>query len=259
MKLTVFNIFASLPKIVLYLFSCYNYHFRENGILKKTELILKNSSILLVEDEEHLRASFAKVLLLYVNQVYTAGDGQEAFFIYQNQHPDIIITDIKMPKMNGLELIKKIRKENHHIPIIVTSAYTDQDFLLESIKLSLVEYIVKPIKERDLTRLLETSATILLEKSKTIIHIDKLNIYDYENKVLIQNKTTIVLTQKEIELFEMLLTHKGNLVTRQLLEDALYIYEEAPPSALKNLVFKLRKKVGDNIIETVGKLGYIIK
>ena len=245
--------------MVLYLFSCYNCPFRGDGVLKKTELILKNSSILLVEDEEHLRASFAKVLLLYVNQVYTAGDGQEAFLIYQNQHPDIIITDIKMPKMNGLELIKKIRKENHHIPIIVTSAYTDQDFLLESIKLSLVEYIVKPIKERDLTRLLETSATILLEKSKTIIHIDKHNVYDYENKVLIQNQTAIVLTQKEIEFFEMLLAHKGNLVTRQLLEDALYIYEEAPPSALKNLVFKLRKKVGMSIIETVGKLGYIIK
>lgn len=52
-------------------------------MLKKTELILKNSSILLVEDEEHLRASFAKVLLLYVKQVYTASDGQEAFSIYQ--------------------------------------------------------------------------------------------------------------------------------------------------------------------------------
>ena len=228
-------------------------------MLKKAELILKNSSILLVEDEEHLRASFAKVLLLYVNQVYTAGDGQEAFSIYQNEHPDIIITDIKMPKINGLELIKKIRKENHDIPIIVTSAYTDQDFLLESIKLSLIDYIVKPIKERDLTRLLEESAAILVEKSKTMIHIDKQNTYDYENKVLVQNKTSIVLTPKEVELFEMLLSHKGNLVTRQLLEDALYIYEEAPPSALKNLIFKLRKKVGEHMIETVGKLGYMVK
>ena len=228
-------------------------------MLKKAELILKNSSILLVEDEEHLRASFAKVLLLYVNQVYTAGDGQEAFSIYQNEHPDIIITDIKMPKINGLELIKKIRKENHDIPIIVTSAYTDQDFLLESIKLSLIDYIVKPIKERDLTRLLEESAAILVEKSKTMIHIDKQNTYDYENKVLVQNKTSIVLTPKEVELFEMLLAHKGNLVTRQLLEDALYIYEEAPPSALKNLIFKLRKKVGEHMIETVGKLGYMVK
>lgn len=227
--------------------------------MKKTEFILRNSSILLVEDEEHLRASFAKVLLLYVDKVYTAGDGEEALLIYHNQHPDIIITDIKMPKLNGLELIKKIRKENHHIPIIVTSAYTDQDFLLESIKLSLVEYIVKPIKESDLTRLLETSATILLEKSKTILKIDKYNAYDYDNKILIQNKIAIVLTQKEIEFFEMLLSHKGNLVTRQLIEDKLYIFEEAPPSALKNLVFKLRKKIGDDIVETVGKLGYIIK
>lgn len=228
-------------------------------MLEKFEFILHNSTILLVEDEENLRNSFAKVLLLYVGQIYTASDGEEAFAIYKSKHPDIIITDIKMPKLNGLELIKKIRHENLDIPIIVTSAYTDQDFLLESIKLSLVEYIVKPIKERDLTRLLETSAALLLKKSQTIIKLDDTSAYDYNNKVLIQNNTSIALTQKEIELFEILLMHKGTLVTRQSIEDKLYIYEEAPPSALKNLVFKLRKKIGNVIIQTVGNLGYTIK
>ena len=228
-------------------------------MLEKYEFILHNSTILLVEDEENLRNIFAKILLLYVREIYTACDGEEAFAIYKSKHPDIIITDIKMPKLNGLELIKKIRHENLDIPIIVTSAYTDQDFLLESIKLSLVEYIVKPIKERDLTRLLETSAALLLKKSQTIIKLDDTSAYDYNNKVLIQNNTSIALTQKEIELFEILLMHKGTLVTRQSIEDKLYIYEEAPPSALKNLVFKLRKKVGNVIIQTVGNLGYTIK
>ncbi|MDD3462586.1 MAG: response regulator [Sulfurospirillaceae bacterium] len=226
---------------------------------EKIEIILKNSTILLVEDDENLRESFAKVLLLYVGHILTASNGEEALFIYERHPVDIVITDIKMPKINGLELIKKIRKDNHDIPIIVTSAYTDQDFLLESIKLSLVEYIVKPIKERDLIRLLETSANILLEKTKTIVALDKAISYDYENKTVIEGKTVISLTQKEIEFFEMLLAHRGNLVTRQSIEDKLYIYEEAPPSALKNLVFKLRKKIGENIIETVGKLGYLIK
>lgn len=220
---------------------------------------MNNSSILLVEDEENLRNSFAKILLFYVAKVYTAADGEEAFLLYESKHPDIIITDIKMPKLNGVELIKKIRKENPHIPIIVTSAYTDRDFLLESIKLSLIDYIVKPIKEKDLVRLLEASAEILATKSQTTIAIDTLHTYDYDNKVIIQKDIPITLTQKEIELFELLLAHRGNLVTRQVIEDALYIYEEAPPSALKNLIFKLRKKIGSDIIQTVGNLGYTIK
>ena len=228
-------------------------------MVKKFELILNNSSILLVEDEENLRNSFAKILLFYVAKVYTAADGEEAFSLYQSEHPDIIITDIKMPKLNGVELIKRIRKENPHIPIIVTSAYTDRDFLLESIKLSLIDYIVKPIKEKDLVRLLEASAEILSTKSQTTIIIDTIHTYDYDNKVIIQENIPITLTQKEIDLFELLLAHRGNLVTRQVIEDALYIYEEAPPSALKNLIFKLRKKIGSDIIQTVGNLGYTIK
>ena len=228
-------------------------------MLDKYEIILKNSSLLLAEDEKNLRDSFAKVLLLYVDKVYTASDGEEAFMLYTEHRPDIVITDVKMPKLNGLELIKRIRKENHDIPIIVTSAYTDKDFLLDSIKLSLVDYVVKPIKEGDLTRLLQSSANLLLEKSKTIVKINMTSFYDYTNKTFLQDNIPITLTQKEVEFIETLLAHKGNLVTRQTLEDKLYIYEEAPPSALKNLVFKLRKKITNDVIKTIGNLGYAIK
>ncbi|KHG33386.1 response regulator [Sulfurospirillum sp. MES] len=228
-------------------------------MLDNQKLILKNSSILLAEDEENLRNSFKKVLLLYVKEVFTAANGEEAFEIYQNHRPDIVITDVKMPKLNGLELIKKIRKENQETPIIVTSAYTDKDLLLESIKLSLVDYLVKPIKEKDLIALLEISADVLLQKVKTVVAIDERNAYDYQNKQLIQDAQKISLTHKEVEFLEILLQHKGNLVTRQTLEDKLYVYEEAPPSALKNLVFKLRKKIGNDVVQTVGNLGYTIK
>ncbi len=228
-------------------------------MLDKQKLILKNSSILLAEDEENLRNSFKKVLLLYVQEVFTASNGEEAFDLYQHHRPDIVITDVKMPKLNGLELIKKIRKENQETPIIVTSAYTDKDLLLESIKLSLVDYLVKPIKEKDLIALLEMSADVLLQKVKTVVAIDERNVYDYQNKQLIQDGQKISLTHKEVEFLEILLQHKGNLVTRQTLEDKLYVYEEAPPSALKNLVFKLRKKVGNDVVQTVGNLGYMIK
>ncbi|MFK5881267.1 MAG: response regulator [Sulfurospirillum sp.] len=226
---------------------------------EKYEILLNKSSILLAEDEDNVRESFKKVLLLYVDTVYTAKDGEVAYNLYNKHHPDIIITDIKMPKINGIELIKKIRPKNPDIPIIVTSAYTDQELLLESIKLSLVEYVVKPIKEKDLNRLLKECAQKLYESSETVASIEKDSSYDFENKIFIHKNKSIPLTQKEVEFFELLLAHKGNLVTKQDIEDKIYIYEEAPPSALKNLVFKLRKKLGTDIIKTVGKLGYTIE
>ncbi|PLY08133.1 MAG: hypothetical protein C0625_02815 [Arcobacter sp.] len=225
---------------------------------EKCEIKLKKSSILLAEDEEQLRNSFKKVLLLYVEKVYTASDGEEALEQYKKYNPDILITDLKMPKLNGLDLIKIIRKENEDIPIIVTSAFTDQNFLLESIKLSLVEYVVKPIREANLSKLLEDCANRLFKNSKMVVELEDNSLYDYNNKTFIYKNETILLTSKEVEFLEILLAHRGNLVTKHKIEDKLYIYEEAPPSALKNLVFKLRKKLNNNIIKTVSKLGYMI-
>ena len=105
----------------------------------------------------------------------------------------------------------------------------------------------------------QASANILASNHLTIITLDHENSYDYNNKIIIQDDVTIALTPKEIEFFELLLTHRGNLVTRQVIENKLYIYDDAPPSALKNLVFKLRKKMNNDIIQTVGNLGYTIK
>ncbi len=226
---------------------------------KEYEVFLQKCSILLAEDEESVAESFKKVLLLYVGKVYLAANGEEAYALYKESRPDIIITDIKMSKTNGLELIKKIRKENRNIPIIVTSAYTDQDLLLESIKLSLVEYIVKPIKGSDLIRLLEECAKILSNESVGIVEFNNISSYDYDNKIFNYKDEKVALTQKEVIFFEFLLAHRGNLVTKRSLEDELYIYKEASPTALKNLVFKLRKKIGVDIIKTVGKLGYMIE
>ena len=225
---------------------------------EKYEIILQKSTILLAEDEDNLRESFKKVLCLFVKDVYDAKDGEEALELYAKHAPDIIITDIKMPKLNGLELIKIIRLENKQIPIVVTSAYTDQDFLLESIKLSLVEYIIKPIKESKLNSILTQCAKVLSLKPQTIVEIEDGIAYDFDNKILHFVNQDVVLTHKEVDFFELLLAHKGNLVTKQNIESKLYIYEEAPPSALKNLVFKLRKKLPIDIIKTVSKLGYMI-
>jgi DNA-binding response OmpR family regulator len=228
-------------------------------VQEKYEIVLSKSSILLAEDDESIRKSFKRILLLYVSEVYEATNGEEAFELYEKYSPDILITDIKMPKLNGLEFIKKIRQVDTKTPIIVTSAYTDQDFLLESIKLSLVEYIVKPMKENDLNRLLQECAKILLETCETHIKLDDDCSYDYDNKIFTYKGTKVNLTNKEVDFFEILLAHRGTLVTKHEIEDKLYIYEEAPLSALKNLVFKLRKKLNCDIIQTVKKLGYMIK
>ncbi len=228
-------------------------------IEEKYEILLGKSTLLLAEDEAQLRESFKRVLLLYVDTVLTAADGEEAYTLYQKHRPDILITDIKMPRLSGLELVKRIRQKDPDIPIVVTSAYTDQDFLMESIRLSLIDYLIKPVKESDLSRVLGECARKLYQEHHTLTPISPNLVYDFENKKFLHDEREIPLTSKEVELVELLLSHQGNLVTKQEIEETIYVYEEAPPSALKNLIFKLRKKLPEEVIETVGKLGYVIK
>jgi len=227
-------------------------------MLNNYKTILNNSSLLLVEDDIKLQQNFAKLLKFYIQKVFVAKDGLEALDMYKKNRPDIIITDVKMPRLNGIEFIKQIRKENSKIPIVVTSAYTDQEYLLESIKLSLIDYLIKPMREEDLERIL-TECAKALSKNPKKIYFNSEFFYDYTNKLFFYKDKKITLTNKEVKLIELLLSNRGNLVTKQKIEDSLYIYELAPPSALKNLIFKLRKKLPFEIIQTQGKLGYLIK
>lgn len=221
--------------------------------------ILSKSKILLLEDEENLRKSFKKVLSLWAKEVFEAANGVDGILMYEKHFPDIIITDIKMPKLSGLEFIEIIRKMNSNIPIIVTSAFTDKDFLLQSIKLSILEYLVKPIQEKNLEKILFLCAKKIMEKSPKYFQIENFGKYDYQNKCFLDLNNNIVnLTIKEIELVELLLRNSGNLITKKEIENFIYPYDGAPPSALKNLVFKLRKKMKYDLIKSVGKLGYKI-
>lgn len=226
-----------------------------NGYLS----ILKNSTVLLAEDEVSLRESFKRVLEFYVGKVVEANDGLEALEIFKNEKINIIFSDVKMPRLNGIDFVKQIRKLDKKVPIIITSAYGDQDYLLECIKLSLVEYLIKPVKEKDLLRVLSVSASELKQNYDDKITLSSNGVYDFTNKKYLYKNETIDLTNKEVQFLELLLANKNNLVTKARIQSELYIYNEAPPSALKNLVFKLRKKLIDEIISTISQHGYMIK
>jgi len=109
--------------------------------------------LLYVEDDVDIAQEIIEFLSYRVSEVLYACDGEEAYQRYKEHNVDIIVTDIQMPKMNGLELIAKIREENRDIPVVITTAYNDNAFLLESINLGIDGYLLKPI---DLQVMFET-------------------------------------------------------------------------------------------------------
>lgn len=114
---------------------------------------LKSITVLYVEDDELIREQTNKILTKLFKKVFCAYDGQnglDLFKEHQNQI-DIIVTDINMPHLNGLEMIKEINKLQNSLPTIVTTAHTDSNYLIDAIDLKVDKYISKPIQIKDLT------------------------------------------------------------------------------------------------------------
>lgn len=108
---------------------------------------LQQLTVLYVEDDDETQSILSGILGDYVGNLLLAKDGEEAFEIFETTQVDLILTDILMPKMSGIELMKKVRQHKFHAstPIILITAFTETHFLLDSIKLQCNGYILKPI------------------------------------------------------------------------------------------------------------------
>jgi len=115
--------------------------------------MLSDIRLLYVEDDEDIAEEVSFFLKRRVKELHVAKDGQEGMELFVKYRPDVVVTDIQMPKMNGLEMIAKIREINTEVPVIITSAYNDIDFLSHSIELGVNGYITKPI---NLSHMLES-------------------------------------------------------------------------------------------------------
>lgn len=226
---------------------------------KELRRILKSSSLLFIEDDARIREKFTRLFGVYVNKVYEASNGEKALEIYKKNKPSFVITDVKMPEMDGLEFIEILRKENEQIPIIITSAYSNKEYLLLSIKLQLIDYLIKPIIHNELLSALEKVATIL--KKITLLSIIEISdgiIYNPADKTISVYDVVKRLTSTEDKFLELLLINRGNIVTKEMVKDKIYIFKEMGNTALKNVVYKLRKKLIKDVIISIDKLGYKI-
>lgn len=137
--------------------------------------------VLYVEDDEQTRKGIVEYLSLRVSKVHAAENGRVAYDIYKNTHPGVIITDIKMPEMNGLELTRKVRELDTDTPFIITTAYNEVDYLLESIELGVNQFILKPVLGTKLMEAIEKCMHVdTLEKE--LVHIAAL-LTEYKNAI----------------------------------------------------------------------------
>lgn len=216
-------------------------------------------NILLVEDDQKLNKLFYTVLSKQEFNVHIANNGIEAFNILENNHIDLIISDIMMPKMDGYEFTENVRKINEDIPILMITAKDDFNSKQKSFLIGIDDYMVKPIDVNEM--ILRVHA--LLRRSK-IVHDKKQvvgsTVLEYDSLTITRNDESIVLAQKEFYLLYKLLSYPNKVFTRNQLMDEIWGLDS--PSDLQTIdvhINRLRRRFENNPdfkIVTVRGLGY---
>lgn len=217
--------------------------------------LLKNLNLLYAEDDSFVRNSVTKSLELLCANVYTAGDGQEAIEVFEAKHIDIAILDYVMPKKDGYATLLHIRASKPTLPIIMLSAYTDKEKLLNAISGRVVEYLEKPM---DLGRL--TSALLkCTERGESIfcgeVCLENDIYYSFEKKSLFRDSQEIHLTHTEVEILECFIKNRGIVISKYTLYEC---FDAISEGSLRNSLSALRKKLPSTLIETKKDLGYIL-
>lgn len=216
--------------------------------------------LLICEDEEDILNGLAKGLRKLNYYVDTAMDGEEALSLYFESEYDLIILDLNMPKLDGLEVLKTIREDNAESKIIILSARDTLNDKVLGLDLGANDYLVKPFHFREL----EARIRVLLRNNYSTnddtIRIESQDITLYLSKKQVQKGGEIIpLTPKEYSIFEYLCINKGNLIsTGELLEHNIDMNANDASTVIKVHIAAIRKKLGSDVIKTNRGMGYTI-
>ena len=232
----------------------------------------RNLSILFVEDHDELRLSTTEILKNFFQDVDSAEDGVVALTKYKDYYSknlktyDIVISDLQLPKLNGVELTEKIYSMCSEQIIIILSAHEDSKYLLPLINLGIEQFIKKPIDFQELLKVLlkcskKLQQKTLMPRNDNLVKIKLSNsfIFDKESSSLLENNKLVYLTKYEIIFMQYLSQNIGRIYSN---EDIVAKYtdmnEVLDNTNIRKLVSKLRKKLPENCLESIYGIGYRI-
>ncbi len=166
--------------------------------------ILKEFNVLYIEDDVNLLKNLSEILVDFVKNIYTTDNTTDAYKILKEKHIDVIISDILIGDKNGLEFISFLKQNGIEVPFILTTAYTETDYLLDAIKLKAANYLVKPIKIKEL---LDSLYEILLP-----VYQEK----ELLDSTLLFKIASLVCESKQLEVIKMIVKNMDDEYTFSL-------------------------------------------
>ena len=228
-----------------------------------TEMRLDGAEVLLVEDDPELREAIAETLALAGARVRTCADGREALRWLAGGTPDIVVTDVNMPGIDGHELLRRVRELKPQVPVLLVTAFGSVERSVQAMRDGAVDYLVKPFVVDELL----ARCRALLRRTTTAAP-DVLRVADLElnpqSRTVRRASREIVLTKTEFDLLELLMRHPAVVVTRDQIYEEIWGYNfETSSKSLDVYVGYLRRKTEENdetrLVHTVRGVGYVVR
>lgn len=224
---------------------------------------MQKLKLLVVEDD----IGTLEIIVNFLNDDYilkVAHDGKRALEIYNIFKPDVIISDLGMPKLNGIDMIKQIRLKDQNIKIIVLTSHDEVEYLLKATELKLTKYLVKPIKKDELLEAIAIAKKDIYSyhiiSNDFVKFVDNFS-WDINNCELRKDDVIVQITPKERKVLSYLFTNTCVIKTYDDILENVWddFYETPSKSSLTTLMTGIRKKLPEGIIKNVFGVGYQVE
>lgn len=219
--------------------------------------------LLVVEDEKKLNDLITKKLEKEYYGVDSCFDGEEAVRYVEGTEYDAIILDIMLPKLDGFEVIKRIRAKKNKVPILLLTARDNIDDKVKGLDYGADDYLVKPFIFEELMARIRVLLRRNSGNADNVVTIANLKV-DLDAKTVFRDDLLIKLSGREYSILEYLIRNKGKILSRERIEDHIWNYDyEGGTNVIDVYIRYLRKKIDDNytpkLIHTIRGLGYVLR
>jgi len=212
--------------------------------------------ILLVEDDRSIAHALELALHKQGYSVNTVGTGKAALLATETGRPDLVVLDLGLPDMDGLEVLRKVRAHDVDLPVLLLTARAGLDDKIAGLDSGADDYLPKPFEMTELLARLRVMERRLTTARTAEITIGQVTLDINHNSVAVDGEV-IELSRREFMLLKSLMENAGRVQTRNALENRLYSWgEEVASNALEVHIHHLRKKLGADFIKTVRGVGY---
>jgi len=219
--------------------------------------------LLVVEDEKKLNDLITKKLEKEYYGVDSCFDGEEAVIYVEGTEYDAIILDIMLPKLDGFEVIKRIRAKKNKVPILLLTARDNIDDKVKGLDYGADDYLVKPFIFEELMARIRVLLRRNSGNADNVVTIANLKV-DLDAKTVFRDDLLIKLSGREYSILEYLIRNKGKILSRERIEDHIWNYDyEGGTNVIDVYIRYLRKKIDDSytpkLIHTIRGLGYVLR